>query len=207
MDSDRIKAIQTFLNTQGYDLVVDGFDGKKTREAFDEFFLKVKPSTPVLSSISSKMVFQGSKRYPLQEMMIHCTATRSDWMFNNTIDQQVAELTKWHQARGWKTIGYHYVINRRGEIGKGRSLSVIGAGCEGHNAGVAHVSLVGGHGSASTDPFPRNYTEKQMEALKKVYQEITSFTQINTISGHNQYANKACPGFEVDKKFIEELKR
>lgn len=207
MDSNQIKAIQRFLNTQGYDLVVDGIQGRKTREAFDEFFLKVKPSTPILSSTSSKMIYQGSKKYPLNELMIHCTATRPDWMFPSTINQQIAEITKWHQARGWKTIGYHYVINRRGEVGKGRALSVIGAGCEGHNAGVAHVSLLGGHGSAATDPFSRNYTDKQMEALREVYKEIASLTNITKVSGHNQYAAKACPGFTVDQEFIEELKK
>ena len=64
----------------------------------------------------------------IKEIIIHCSATKEDK------DYTVAVIDRWHRARGFRKIGYHFVIYRNGDIHVGRSLSEIGAHCKGHNA-------------------------------------------------------------------------
>jgi hypothetical protein len=47
------------------------------------------------------------------EIIIHCTATPAGH------DYSVAEIRQMHIARGWKDIGYHYVILRNGTVCEG----------------------------------------------------------------------------------------
>lgn len=44
-------------------------------------------------------------------IIIHCSATRAEQ------DITAADIESWHRARGFWTIGYHYVI-RLDEIGR-----------------------------------------------------------------------------------------
>lgn len=43
----------------------------------------------------------------------------------------------------------------------------------------------------------RNFTQRQDVALRQLIQGISMRSRINRISGHNEYAAKACPGFQV----------
>jgi hypothetical protein len=58
---------------------------------------------------------------PIRRHIIHCSAsTQGD----------VAEIRRWHLARGWNDIGYHFVIRPDGEVEVGRMLHEIGAHCD-----------------------------------------------------------------------------
>lgn len=54
------------------------------------------------------------------------------------------EIRKWHKARGFKDIGYHYVIHLDGRVENGRNIEAVGTHCEGHNANSIGVVYVGG---------------------------------------------------------------
>jgi len=176
----------------------DGVWGPKTHARFLELMgIKAMPPKP-LPTPSSAMIYQGGARYPVREIVVHCTATVSTWMANSTFAERVAEIRRWHmEERGWKDIGYHWLIDRDGAVKAGRAETVIGAGVEGHNAGVIHVTLIGGADSAATDPFERNFTLAQNAALRRMIAEISARTGITRIAGHNEFAAKACPGFDV----------
>lgn len=118
-------------------------------------------------------------------------------MAGKTAAEKVAEIRRWHLANGWKDIGYHCVIDRDATVLAGRAKTVIGAGVAGHNSGVIHVCLIGGHGSAETDSFSDHFTHAQDVTLGQMIDAISSRTQIERVSGHNEYAAKACPGFNV----------
>lgn len=135
---------------------------------------------------------------PVTEIIVHCTATRPEWMQAASLADKTAEVRRWHvQDRGWKDIGYHYLIDRDGQIGAGRPLEQVGAHTQGHNTGTIGVTLIGGHGSAETDPFSKNYTPAQDAALRRVLANMQKRFGPLKVSGHNQYAAKACPGFNV----------
>lgn len=136
---------------------------------------------------------------PIKEIIVHCTATRPDFMAKATAAQRVAEIRRWHmQDRGWKDTGYHWLIDRDGAVMTGRPVDQVGAHVQGHNTGTIGISLFGGHGSAETDAFAKHFTAAQEKALRDLIGGLRErFPTITTVSGHNQYAAKACPGFNV----------
>lgn len=147
------------------------------------------------------MIYQGSAKHPVNEIIIHCTATISTWWAGKLTSEKVAEVRRWHMSppNNWKDIGYHFLIDRDGTIAKGRALTTIGAHTVNHNAGTIGISLFGGFGSNENDLFAEHFTVEQDRALRRQIQQIMGQTQIKKISGHNEYAAKACPGFRVSK--------
>lgn len=135
---------------------------------------------------------------PIDEIIIHCSATQPQWMAGQSAIAKVVEIDRWHRANGWSGIGYHFVIDRDGTLVPGRDLGKVGAHVKGHNTGTIGVCLLGGHGSAETDAFADNFTPEQGAALNKQIAELKRmFPAINKVSGHAEYAAKACPGFNV----------
>jgi N-acetylmuramoyl-L-alanine amidase len=136
---------------------------------------------------------------PLTEIIIHCTATQPEWWATRSTTQKVAEVRRWHVVeRKWRDIGYHYLIDRNGFVAKGRPIDQIGAHTINKNTNTVGIALFGGHGSASTDKFADNYTPEQDKALRALIAQLRAdYPAIKVVSGHNQYAAKACPGFNV----------
>lgn len=146
----------------------------------------------------TKLILQGAAKYPVREVVVHCAATPKSWMEHDGIDAQVAEIRRWHmQDRGWKDIGYHWIGGRKGEIRPGRAETVVGAGVKGHNRGVIHICLIGGAGSVADGKFDSNFTKEQDSILRHLLLSISQRTEITRVSGHNEWASKACPGFYV----------
>lgn len=137
---------------------------------------------------------------PVNEIIVHCSATKPEWMAGRSMADKVAEIRAWHMRdRGWKDIGYHYLIDRNGTVATGRPIEQVGAHVQGHNTGTIGVSLIGGHGSAETNQFSENFTEAQDKALRALLANLQAQYKISKVTGHNQYAAKACPGFNVPK--------
>ena len=144
------------------------------------------------------MIYQGKARYPVTEVILHCADTRPDWMAGHPLVEKVAEIRRWHvQQRGWRDIGYHWVIDRDGAVAPGRQETEIGAHVEGHNRGTIGICLLGGYGADATDLFEKNFTAAQDRAIRSLITVIRSRSSIKRVSGHNQHAAKACPGFWV----------
>jgi hypothetical protein len=141
------------------------------------------------------MMMHGKK--PVDTIFVHCAATRPEWLAEKTLDEKIKEITKWHRGRGFGAISYHWIIDRDGQIAKGRSEETTGAHVAGYNTGSIGICLIGGHGSSENDPFSKNYTTEQETALRKLIEEIKGRTKIKAIRGHNEVAAKACPGFNV----------
>jgi len=75
----------------------------------------------------------------INTIVIHCSATREDK------DYPVKQLLKDHQARGFRTCGYHIYIKRDGSIYNGRPLNVVGAHAgSGHNTNSIGICYEGG---------------------------------------------------------------
>lgn len=141
----------------------------------------------------------------IDEIIVHCTATRPDWWDSRTTNQKVAEVKRWHVSppNNWDDIAYHYLIDRDGKVVEGRPLEKAGAHTKGKNAKSIGISLFGGHGSNANDPFDKNFTVEQDLALRDLITKLqTQYPSITKVSGHNEYANKACPGFSV-KTWLE----
>jgi N-acetylmuramoyl-L-alanine amidase len=65
------------------------------------------------------------------------------------------------------------------------------------------VSLVGGRGGCKEDEFLDNYTKDQDDTLRGLIGDLKQdYPSITKISGHNEYASKACPCFSVEDWLI-----
>ncbi|ETD90895.1 N-acetylmuramoyl-L-alanine amidase [Rhodobacter capsulatus] len=199
---DALKGLQMALARLGYYTgAIDGLFGPRTEAALEAVANEggaIRNLKPEVAAAGRPMIYQGSARYPVDEIVIHCAATHPDWMQGHPFTAKRKEIDRWHrEERGWRKIGYHHLIDRDGTILPGRAKSEIGAGVEGHNRGVIHICLIGGAGSAATDPFERNFTAAQDRALRGLIDAIRAETAITRITGHNDHAAKACPGFIV----------
>lgn len=144
------------------------------------------------------MMLQGANRYPVEEMVLHCAAVPSGWWMQHTNSEYVGIIRQWHILRGWRDIGYHYVIGPDGQTMTGRPSDQIGAGVVGHNRGVLHVLMIEKNQIVQMGKFHDFYTEKQRDAVRKLARSY----DIRFIRGHNDYAPKLCPGFKVQQKFF-----
>jgi hypothetical protein len=144
------------------------------------------------------MILQGTARYPVREIILHCSATRPDWLGASSLAAKLAEIRRWHmQDRGWRNIGYHWLIDFDGQRAAGRAETDIGAHVMDHNRGTIGICLIGGHGADADDQFGDHFTAPQARTLRALIADIRSRTQITKVTGHNAYAAKACPGFRV----------
>ena len=115
-------------------------------------------------------------------------------------------ITRWHRQRGWKGIGYHYLIDRDGTVAEGRPIEKVGAHVKGHNTGSVGVCLIGGrwpHGpwGLATDDFADHFTPEQDAALRSLITDLCErYPAIQHIKGHNDYTDqKGCPCFKVSE--------
>ena len=129
----------------------------------------------------------------INEIIIHCTATKAGREL--TID----ELRAWHKQKGFKDVGYHYVVMPDGEIKNCRPITMCGAHCKGHNANSIGLAYVGGLDANGKPADTR--TQQQRDALKVAVQVLRDVFGDVPVRGHNEYANKACPCFDVHKEF------
>lgn len=130
----------------------------------------------------------------VRRIIIHCSATPPD------ADIGAPDIDRWHRERGWDGIGYHFVIRRDGRVERGRALGRIGAHTGGHNSDSLGICLVGGVTDAGGPEA--NYTQPQWESLMALLYALESyyseeFRRELSIHGHNEFANKACPCFDV----------
>lgn len=130
----------------------------------------------------------------INEIIVHCTATPEGK------DYTVADIDKWHKARGWKGIGYHYVIYRDGSIHQGRPETEIGAHCQGHNDNSIGVVYVGGLASDGKTPKDTR-TDAQKKSLGNLLKQLKQKYPKAAIHGHRDFAAKACPSFDATKEY------
>lgn len=134
------------------------------------------------------------------EIIIHCSATRPEWMTAAPLQDKVAEIDRWHKARGFTGFGYHWIIDRDGSRMAGRPEEQVGAHTKNRNANSIGICMVGGLNSSANDQFADNYTPEQDAALRGLIADIKVRHPIKKVSGHNDYdAGKACPGFHVGR--------
>ena len=130
----------------------------------------------------------------INEIIVHCAATREGRDFT------VEDITRWHKARGFATIGYHYVIYRDGSIHEGRPLEQIGAHCVGHNKHSIGVCYIGGCVSDGKTPKDTR-TPEQKEALLSLLRRLKARFPNATIHGHRDFAAKACPSYDAFREY------
>ena len=91
--------------------------------------------------------------------------------------------------------------HRDGSIHVGRSVEEVGAHCKGHNTVSIGVCYIGG---LSKDGKPKDTrTSEQKAALKALIEQLKEEYPEATVHGHNEFAAKDCPCFDVKEEFGE----
>ena len=107
---DALKALQMALARLGYYTgAIDGLFGPRTDAALKAVaaeggaFRNLKP--PAATVAAGPMIFQGSARYRVEEIVIHCAATAPDWMRGQplTAKRKEAERADKLAALKWLT--------------------------------------------------------------------------------------------------------
>ena len=106
----------------------------------------------------------------------------------------VEEITTWHKARDFQTIGYHFVVLEDGTVAKGRDINSIGAHATGHNLRSIGICVVGDN----TRPEMR-WTNVQVHCLRALVQTLHILWPDTRVCGHRDLAGAAtvCPGLDV----------
>ena len=131
----------------------------------------------------------------IDKIIIHCSAT----LPGQRVD--VETITRWHKQRGFKTIGYHFFIDRSGTIPAGRPLEPQGAHCKGQNARSIGICYEGGLNKEGK-PYDTR-TILQRIAMKELVAQLQERFTEATVHGHREFANKACPCFDVQAEFCK----
>lgn len=125
----------------------------------------------------------------INKIIFHCSATKEGQAFT------VKDIDRWHKERGWKGIGYHFVIYLDGSVHPGRPIDEIGAHTLNHNSNSIGICYIGGLDAQGKAKDTR--TPAQLRAMEKLVKEFRVKYPNATFHGHNEFANKACPCFDV----------
>ena len=152
----------------------------------------------------------------IDSIVIHCSATREGQ------DVRASDIDKWHKARGFAMIGYHYVIDLDGTVEIGRPVSMIGAHCSEkglsgksynyHSIGICYVGGLDRDGKAKD-----TRTDAQKASLSKLVQDLVGKYPIKDILGHRDASPdrngngkieknewiKQCPCFDVRSEYLK----
>ena len=208
-----VKQIQKALN-----LLPDGVFGILT-EAAVKSFQKAKGLTadgivgPATLALLFPQRLKKSHR-TIKEIIVHCTATPEGQ------DVSIESIRRDHKAQGWGDIGYHYVINRKGEVLNGRDVEYAGVHCKGHNQYSIGVAYIGGLENKPGVPYSKQKpkdtrTLKQKAALLNLLKELRKLYPSAKIIGHRDTSPdlngngivepcefiKACPSFDAKTEY------
>lgn len=139
---------------------------------------------------------------------MHCSATPEGR------DVTAADINKMHIARGFKKIGYHYVIRLDGTVETGRKENEVGAHAKGYNANSIGVCYVGGLAKDGKTPKDTR-TPAQKRMLNDLLRKLVKQFPGSRICGHRDLSPdlnhdgkiepnewvKACPCFDAQEEY------
>ena len=97
------------------------------------------------------------------------------------------DIHSWHIQRGYSGIGYHYFINKKGEIFKGRPDNTVGAHAKGYNSNSIGVCFEGRYNKESMP-------QAQIQAGKELVAYLKKKYNITNVKKHKDLLATDCPG-------------
>lgn len=114
------------------------------------------------------------------------------------------------QSRGWRDIGYNFLIDKFGRIWEGRyggiTLPVVGAHTLGYNENSFAASAIGNFqhakpSAAMLRAYQRLYAWKlSLHGVRPTSRQNVAGTTFDAISGHRDAAATACPGIRLYRR-------
>lgn len=146
----------------------------------------------------------------ITSIAIHCAATPEGR------EVTAAEVRRWHLAKGWADIGYHFFIRLDGTIEVGRALATAGAhvvGFNAHSIGICYAGGLAKDGKTGKD----TRTPAQKAAFERLLLELKARWPNAEIKGHRDYSPdrnrdgritrdewiKECPSFDARAEYAD----
>ena len=128
-------------------------------------------------------MFEAPNR-KVHTVFLHCSASDVE-----TYGQDLRDLIyRWHVTENqWNDIGYHFLIDKRGEVLPGRPLESTPAAQKGHNSGTIAIMV---HGL-------NDFSHDSLMALRALCQQINeAYSGLIRFRGHSEVSAKSCPVYE-----------
>ena len=131
----------------------------------------------------------------IKYIAIHCTATSQL--------ATVASIQRyWKEKLGWKSPGYHFLIEPNGKINELLPIDQVSNGVAGFNHCTINIAYIGGiyDGGKPID----NRTPEQIEAMKKLVKQLKAQFPTAIVQGHRDFPNvkKDCPCFDAKEWYL-----
>lgn len=130
--------------------------------------------------INSNISFNGNKaggNNPKEIIVHHAESSKCT----------VYDIDRWHKNNGWCGIGYHYFIDKQGNIYTGRPEDWTGAHCVDHNTKSLSICL---EGKLQNE----NVTGAQYSSLIWLIKDIQNRRGNMPVYGHKELNQTDCPG-------------
>lgn len=101
----------------------------------------------------------------------------------------VADIDRWHKDRGWRGIGYHFVVLEDGEVAKGRDINKQGAHTLNHNKDSIGICVTG---NFENYHCPKHRFDALIDHINKLIADYS--LDWSKVFYHKEFANTACCG-------------
>ena len=116
----------------------------------------------------------------IRRAIIHCSATREGQKVT------IESIRAGHKKRGFRDIGYHFIVDTDGVLFTGRPIELAGAHASGYNSDSIGICYIGG---LDKDGHPADTrTFAQIKTIDKLLKEICDAYPIEEIKGHRDYS-------------------
>jgi hypothetical protein len=131
------------------------------------------------------------RRHRVQRLTVHHSG-RALWR-NRQAPERIRDSQRYHQTQGWPDIAYHVLIDRHGNIYKGRPSWAEGDTFTDYDPRGHFLVMCEGNFSEQRIP------DAQIHALRDVLAWARDRFEVapRTIRGHRDYAATACPGTDL----------
>lgn len=204
-----VKTLQTKLG-----ITADGIFGLKT-EAAVKAYQKAHGLTvdgiagaKTWSSLGYETVDAVRDTRTINMIILHYAATPIDMDFG------IETLEACHNSRNFSVyikdgrrwhIGYHYYIRKDGTIIACRPENVRGCHASGYNAHSIGICYEGGCPVSTTKNWQNigldTRTAAQKVSILNLLKELRKRYPQAPVHGHNEFANKPCPGFNAREEY------
>ena len=99
----------------------------------------------------------------------------------------VEDIDRWHKGNGWTCIGYHFFVNKKGEVYRGRKENTVGAHAGNNNSDSLGICAEGNFENETMGTA-------QKEALKELVAYLKNKYGISKVQKHKDVNATACPG-------------
>jgi N-acetylmuramoyl-L-alanine amidase len=130
----------------------------------------------------------------ITHIVVHCSATGQD--------AKVEAIQRyWKQNLGWKSPGYHYIIEADGKETQLLTIAQPSNGVKGFNKSIINVCYIGGVNKLGK--AADNRTDAQKRQLLTRLKALKTMFPNAIIQGHKDFPNvaKACPSFDAKTEY------